>query len=503
MIELAAILYLNSGHLVYTLDDPYIHLSLAENIFNGHYGINANEVSAPSSSILWPFILAPFAWAPFMHHIPLFINIFSSLGTLFLFWKILLLMFSPNSWNILKANTIYTFFLILLIPATNLIGLIFTGMEHSLQVFLVTLIIWGLINDIQKSKITFWLLTAIILAPLIRYENLAISIPALFYLFFRRYRKTSIILACILIVLVGGYSAFLMKLGLGSFPTSVISKSSIVSSGGSLKEFIHTLENSLRNSRGLLLAIGMLYLFSYVLLIKGKERERLLAGITSIAIALHLFAGEFGWYCRYEIYIWVVAIIVILFINKGLISKQLIGDNQVKLGIVFTLWMIFLCAPYVQVLFTTPIASNNIYEQQYQMHRFIIEYYKKPVAVNDLGYVSYHNNNYVLDLRGLASIDALNFREDENTPEWMDKLSKTHNVQLAMIYDEWFEEIPKNWCKIGELQIGKKVVTPAQSSVSFYALNKNVYEEITELVYQFRKTLPNGVTFKINNNNSS
>ena len=72
-----------------------------------------------------------------------------------------------------------------------------------------------------------------------------------------------------------------------------------------------------------------------------------------------------------------------------------------------------------------------------------------------------------------------------------------------MIYDEWFEEIPKNWCKIGELQIGKKVVTPAQSSVSFYALNKNVYEEITELVYQFRKTLPNGVTFKINNNNSS
>src|SRR5262245_18537055 len=58
--ELGAILVLNEGHLVYNLDDPYIHLALAENIARGQYGVNLEEVSAPSSSILWPLLLVPF-----------------------------------------------------------------------------------------------------------------------------------------------------------------------------------------------------------------------------------------------------------------------------------------------------------------------------------------------------------------------------------------------------------------------------------------------------------
>lgn len=43
---------------MYTLDDPYIHLSLAENLLRGHYGVNLDEVASPSSSILYPFLLA-------------------------------------------------------------------------------------------------------------------------------------------------------------------------------------------------------------------------------------------------------------------------------------------------------------------------------------------------------------------------------------------------------------------------------------------------------------
>jgi hypothetical protein len=33
------------GHFIYPLDDPYIHLALAENLAHGHYGINATEFS--------------------------------------------------------------------------------------------------------------------------------------------------------------------------------------------------------------------------------------------------------------------------------------------------------------------------------------------------------------------------------------------------------------------------------------------------------------------------
>ena len=57
-ILLFFVLRFAGGQLMYTLDDPYIHLSLAENLLRGHYGVNLDEVASPSSSILYPFLLA-------------------------------------------------------------------------------------------------------------------------------------------------------------------------------------------------------------------------------------------------------------------------------------------------------------------------------------------------------------------------------------------------------------------------------------------------------------
>ncbi len=81
------------------------------------------------------------------------------------------------------------------------------------------------------------------------------------------------------------------------------------------------------------------------------------------------------------------------------------------------------------------------------MHRFAVSFYKKPIAVNDLGYVSYKNSNYVLDLYGLSSIDALDHRRNDPNSEWMNNLAKSKNVEFVMIYPEWFKDIPDNWIK--------------------------------------------------------
>jgi len=44
----------SSPESFYSLDDPYIHLALAENMARGHFGVNLGEASNPSSSIIWP-----------------------------------------------------------------------------------------------------------------------------------------------------------------------------------------------------------------------------------------------------------------------------------------------------------------------------------------------------------------------------------------------------------------------------------------------------------------
>lgn len=73
LAQLGAQLVLNGGAFCFTLDDPYIHLALSENLWkHGHYGVNLGEVSAPSSSVLWPFLVAPISDAPLA---VLFLNI--------------------------------------------------------------------------------------------------------------------------------------------------------------------------------------------------------------------------------------------------------------------------------------------------------------------------------------------------------------------------------------------------------------------------------------------
>ncbi len=490
---LLMILIVNDGHVIYTLDDAYVHLALAENIAGGHYGVNTGEYSAPSSSILWPFLLAPFAKLPAAQFVPLVVNLLATIGILLLYARLLLLAFSPAAaaGYRLKIGLVTA----LLIPATNLWGLLYMGMEHSLQLFFAVLTVIGLVRESRDSSVPWWLIAAVIAGPLVRYENLALSVPALGYLFLRKQFRPAAIGAVGIGLTLGAYSLFLNSLELGWLPTSVMSKSRPVSSGGSVATLVSNFKSNLRLAQGALLALGFFLLALRAVSQRPARPERLLAAWGACAVLLHLVVGNFGWYSRYEAYIWATALLTLTYIYREGLLKIARSLPGYRLAIIMCLFVGIAGRPYIGGLLSTRVASNNIYQQQYQMHRFVTEYYSAPVAVNDIGWVSYANDNYVLDLWGLGSQQALEARRNHQGPQWITALAEKHDVHLAMIYDTWLPDIPAGWIPLGELHLGRRLVTPADDIVAFYATDSATFAGARSLLADFKATLPERAMF--------
>jgi hypothetical protein len=153
---------------------------------------------------------------------------------------------------------------------------------------------------------------------------------------------------------------------------------------------------------------------------------------------------------------------------------------------------------YIISTLRVPLGANNIYEQQFQMHRFVNDYWKAPVAVNDLGLVSYHNPNFVLDLGGLASEQARILKSTNANADAYQALVGNNGVHLAIIYDEWFPgQIPSVWKKVASLDLSRQRITSAEDEVQFYATDAETARTLLPELETFRKSLPPGVNLTI------
>src|ERR1700689_2681334 len=118
------------SHFVFTQDDPYIHLAMSEGIAHGYYGINAAEPSSPSSSMLWPYLLAPFLHLGALPTVAFGINLIAGL------LAALLLGAAVARWPRADAGRDEWVRRIISVMALvfvgNLAGLTFLGMEHTL-----------------------------------------------------------------------------------------------------------------------------------------------------------------------------------------------------------------------------------------------------------------------------------------------------------------------------------------------------------------------------------
>jgi len=447
-------------HFTYTLDDPYIHIELAKNIYYGTYGINLSEMSAPSSSILWPFLLVPFGGTDFIQYIPLILNSIFLIISGFLLLKI----FKFN--NLAKD----LFFSMLFLYAFNIYGLVFNGLEHSLQILLVILICYYLLNiqlitAYKKSLIIFF--TALVLLPLVRYEGLAISIPVLVYLYFNHFKKPALISVTFLFLIIFIFSLFLYLNNLGYLPSSIIAKT------------INTNESIIDNFKNNMKVYGWFFSLVFIVAMATWKNNKAIVLVLISTTLLHFLLGKYGWFSRYEIYYLVFASILMIY--------QLYQRCP-------NIWYlpIFLITAFPSLSSSTnqtAKASSNIYNQQFRMSE-ITKTLNAPIAVNDLGLVALRSDQYILDLWGLGSIEALHYRKNPNDVTWIKKLMQKNNVHYVAVYDDWFPTRPDNWLKAGELKLKQRKITPAYDTVTFYATDKAHLSKLKQTLQLYQAQNP-------------
>jgi hypothetical protein len=383
-----------------------------------------------------------------------------------------------------------------LVLVSNLVGLVFTGMEHSLQVLMAVAILAGLFAEVRDGKPTRLLLAAIVFAPLVRYENLAIAIPALIYLALRGHWRGAAVSGGLLAVMLISFSGFLLANDHAFVPNSVLAKSVVIRDGGSLASlFEHALEN-LEEGQARFLGFGVVAFMAIAFSIRVPVRVRLLAASVTASILLHLAVGRFGWYHRYEIYIYLYAVIAALYLFKSTLAELIDRQSRWKTTILIVASTAALSIHYVDDLRTIPKACRNVYLQQYQMARFVSEFYDKPVAVNDLGLVGLESSAYVLDLWGIGSKEALDHRVSDRGSRWISDLTSAHAVELAMVYDVvWSKKLPRHWKRVGTLSFQDEIITVSGRHVAFYAVQPLQHADIAERMVPFVATLPEGATF--------
>ncbi len=480
LAELYACLWQTRGVFTYGVDDGYIHLALAERILHGTYGLNLHEFSAPASSILWPFLLLVGVGTSWHVYVPLVVNVLCGFPVA---WIVGLCVDewpreNEGSFAPLKRSVTVVLFVV----GLNLLGLTFLGMEHMLQILLTAACAYGVIRVSRGAAMPLWCLVAAAAGPAIRYENLAVTVAVAMVLFWSGNKRTALWTLLASLVVPVAFSLFLVAHGWSILPGSVLAKGT---NGFGLIGFLITVgTNVLKDFTDVVRLCWTIALLAVAELwwLNRRSRPMALAAV-AIVLALDLVIGRIGNY-RYECFAVAFASLILL----AILGRQYrVRWHLAMLAFLICTW------PYFRYAYLAPVASLNIYQQQYQMARFAQGFYKKNFAANDIGLVSYRlpESIYVADTAGLASRESL--LQTNKSGAWLDDFTRRHDAGLAMIYTSWVKGIPSDWTLMGRLVLGSELVSPQENTVDFYATSVGDPAEIDRQLRAFQKTLPRDV----------
>ncbi len=511
----ASIRDINGGYFGYYLDDASIHMAIAKNFaLHGVWGVTPYAFSAASSSPLWTMLLAGwFRVFGVNTFAPLFLTVVGGFASLVVAWRILLRLPLPQ--------TVRAFALLAALLFSKLPLLVFSGMEHVLQLLFVLVFLLVLLHTLQSPSSRIPIVCLLATAPLLmltRYESFTvIFITSIIFSVRRRWRMALLLLV---VSAIGPALFGLWTIANGGewLPNSVIIKGIIAAPSAHLFS-VRFLWSGLKHFFATPIpSLLVLLLVAYFRFLKMQKQTIMTSGMMLLIIAssmmfLQIFGlarNPEGRYFDYIIFLALLACATPLWdvlkhirgtrissIKRLLVSASCIG--------LIALMVHQLTLASVLYYRYTPIATRNIYEQQHQMGRFFAQYYHgRGVALNDIGEVSYQADIQLLDVWGLADNDVMKMRlQRRYTPEALAKLARERHVSVAAVYDGWFTDgfimtggVPKEWGKVGTWTIRNNIVA-ASSTVDFYAVDPAESKQLARNLRAFEPELPAGVIQKL------
>lgn len=488
-------LRLTGGAFEYPLDDPYIHLALAEQIAGGGYGVNAGEYASPGSSALFPFLLIPFAGHKTQRYMPLFWNVVG-MGLTAWLWGALL---SSSGWMRPGWRGAGIAAAVLGPVAVMMPMVAFVGMEHTLHAAAALAVLLGLWRHFNGGGGIALVLIGITCGSALRPEGMALALLVGGALFLTGSRGAGIAAAALGILPVALFAGFLAALGLDPVPSSVQSKLALGAGqhAGVLQERFAVIVRNLSTPAGKLVLGLAIAIFLLWRLAPGlKERRWSAFALVLIFAALaHLAAGQIGWLNRYEHYVLVLMAAGFLTLLPVAFADR-VSTLRAWGAVALVVGGGFVAYNIPRAFVALPQDARAIQNQQGQMAVFAKDYLNAEVAVNDLGWVAWRNQNYVLDLWGLASAEARRARLTNPAPGWTGALADRRGVPVAMVYDHWFQDgIGTNWVRVGQLDLTSPGGFLGGRSVAFYATRPEHVEMLRAALARWIPTLRPGSRF--------
>lgn len=501
----------NDGHLIYALDDAYIHMALAKNFSqHGVWGVTRHEFSSCSSSLLWTLLLSgvfrltgPTELAPFL----------LALGGALLLLAVadhLLRAFALPPWPRLAGLGFCAF-------AIPLPALIFTGMEHLLHGVLTLVFAYLVAREVAPTanasgRRVAWLVP--LLATLLvmsRLEGMYLVALGSLVLLLRRRVGLAVAVAAAGALPIVVYAVISTHLGALWAPNSVLLKSTAAHSF-SLRHFAHLLVytswDNLQEAPHLFIVMVLALLLLYRHLRAGRkvaEPAATMAVLFVLAAYMHLTSAGIGWFYRYEAYLMALGLITV----AGLAWQALergggwrAQPRDLPTNAALAAFVLVAALPLLYrgqaALRLIPISTTNIYQQQYQMGRFVRDCYPgSTILANDIGAVTYLGEVRCLDSAGLASVDVARAKlAGKYDLRFMTDWARTRGAEVAIVYDQWFERdfggFPDQWRCAGRWQIPNNRICGGDT-VSFYAVRPGAYPGLVSRLRQFASQLPAAV----------